>query len=85
MKQEEILWRNILLRANGREVIPRAEIEDMLQDYPKDIWGILFNEAAVGYADGELVVDVSRETLYPTPIQVEDFWKKIKKRLVLNY
>ena len=73
MTEAEILWNNIRLRANGREVIPREEIKDMLETYAKDVWKELFNRSLVGYADGELVIDVSRETLEAAPVEVTDF------------
>lgn len=73
MTEAEILWNNIRLRANGREVIPREEIKDMLETYAKDVWKELFDRSLVGYADGELVIDVSRETLEAVPIEVTDF------------
>lgn len=73
MTEAEILWNNIRLRANGREVIPREEIEDMLEAYSKDVWEELFNRSLVGYADGELVIDVSRETLEVAPTEITDF------------
>ena len=43
MTEAEILWNNIRLRANGREAIPREEIEDMLKTYAKDVWKELFD------------------------------------------
>lgn len=61
MTEAEILWNNIRLRANGREAIPREEIKDMLETYAKDVWKELFDRSLLGYADGELVIDVSRE------------------------
>ena len=73
MTEAEILWNNIRLRANGREAIPRREIEDMLEAYTKDVWEELFNRSLVGYADGELVIDVSRETLEEAPVKATDF------------
>lgn len=73
MTEAEILWNNIRLRANGREIIPRKEIEDMLETYAKDVWEELFNRSLVGYADGELVIDVSRETLEVAPTEITDF------------
>lgn len=73
MTEAEILWNNIRLRANGREVIPREEIKDMLETYAKDVWKELFDRSLVGYADGELVIDVSRETLEVAPVEVTDF------------
>lgn len=73
MTEAEILWNNIRLRANGREVIPREEIKDMLETYAKDVWKELFDRSLVGYADGELVIDVSRETLEAAPVEVTDF------------
>lgn len=73
MTEAEILWNNIRLRANGREVISREEIKDMLETYAKDVWKELFDRSLVGYADGELVIDVSRETLETAPVEVTDF------------
>ena len=73
MTEAEILWKNILLRANGREVIPRQEIEDMLSTYSKGVWQVLFDKALVGYENNELIVDVSRETLDVKPTTVEEF------------
>ena len=73
MTEAEILWNNIRLRANGREVIPREEIKDMLETYAKDVWKELFDRSLVGYTDGELVIDVSRETLEAAPVEVTDF------------
>lgn len=73
MTGAEILWNNIRLRANGREAIPREEIKDMLETYTKDVWKELFDRSLVGYADGELVIDVSRETLEVAPIEITDF------------
>ena len=73
MTEAEILWNNIRLRANGREAIPREEIEDMLETYAKDVWKELFDRSLVGYANGELVIDVSRETLEAAPVEVTDF------------
>ena len=73
MTEAEILWNNIRLRVNGREAIPRKEIEDMLETYAKDVWEELFNRSLVGYADGELVIDVSRETLEVAPTEITDF------------
>lgn len=73
MTEAEILWHNIRLRANGREAIPREEIKDMLETYAKDVWKELFDRSLVGYTDGELVIDVSRETLEAAPIEVTDF------------
>ena len=73
MTEAEILWKNILLRANGREVIPRQEIEDMLSTYGKEVWKVLFDKALVGYENNELIVDVSRETLDVKPISIEEF------------
>ena len=73
MTEAEILWNNIRLRANGREAIPREEIEDMLKTYAKDVWEELFDRSLVGYTDGELVIDVSRETLETAPVEVTDF------------
>lgn len=73
MTEAEILWNNIRLRANGREVISREEIKDMLETYAKDVWKELFDRSLVGYTDGELVIDVSRETLEAAPVEVTDF------------
>lgn len=73
MTEAEILWNNIRLRANGRETIPREEIKDMLETYAKDVWKELFDRSLVGYANGELVIDVSRETLEAAPVEVTDF------------
>ena len=73
MTEAEILWNTIRLRANGREAIHREEIEDMLKTYAKDVWEELFDRSLVGYADGELVIDVSRETLEAAPVEVTDF------------
>lgn len=73
MTEAEILWNNIRLRANGREAIPKEEIEDMLKTYAKDVWEELFNRSLVGYNDGELIVDVSRETLEVAPVKATDF------------
>ena len=39
----------------------------------KDVWKELFDRSLVGYADGELVIDVSRETLEAAPVEVTDF------------
>lgn len=60
-------------KGNGREAIPKEEIEDMLKTYAKDVWKELFDRSLVGYADGELVIDVSRETLEVAPVKATDF------------
>lgn len=73
MTEAEILWKNILLRANGKDSLPRRDIEDMLSTYSKDIWKILFDKVVVGYENGELIIDVSRETLEAAPTEVTDF------------
>ena len=73
MTEAEILWKNILLRANGKDSLPRKDIEDMLSTYSKDAWKALFDKAVVGYEKGELIIDVSRETLEAAPTEVTDF------------
>ena len=73
MTEAEILWKNILLRANGKDSLPRKDIEDTLSTYSKDAWKVLFDKAVVGYEKGELIIDVSRETLEAAPTEVTDF------------
>ena len=73
MTEAEILWKNILLRANGKDSLPRKDIEDMLSTYSKDAWKVLFDKAVVGDEKGELIIDVSRETLEAAPTEVTDF------------
>lgn len=73
MTEAEILWKNILLRANGKDSLPRKDIEDMLSTYSKDAWEVLFDKAVVGYEKGELIIDVSRETLEAALTEITDF------------
>lgn len=73
MKEEVKLWNAILEIANGRDSILRAELKDVLETYSKDVWKILFDEEAVGFENEELVIDVSRGTLYPDLVNITDF------------
>ena len=73
MTEAEKLWNKIKVVAKGRETIPKKEIEWLMDMYQKEVWKILFDKAAIGFEDNELVVDVSRETLDIPVTQITDF------------
>lgn len=42
--------------------VPRETLEPLLSNFHKGLWAELFDAALIGYEDGVLYVDVSRET-----------------------